>query len=154
MTKKLLLATAILGANFLYAEHWGYIGAGAPEHWAKINKKSFMCAEGQNQSPINLTSFIEAKLPVLITCTHNLNEPRYPTLQGIDESFNKEIKKWTAKDVNAVEDKVGINASPTNVKKTFKPAAKGQGTMLKGSIKDMAHELIEKLKEKEIISNF
>ncbi len=97
---------------------------------------------------------IEAKLPVLVTCTLNLNKPRYPTLQGIDESFEKEIKNWTAKDVNVARDKVGIKASPTIVKKTFTPALKGQGTMLKGSIKDMAHELIEKLMEKEIIRNF
>ena len=65
MTKKLLLATAILGANLLYAENWGYTGAGAPENWAKIDKKSFMCAEGNNQSPINLTGFTEAELPAI-----------------------------------------------------------------------------------------
>lgn len=97
---------------------------------------------------------IEAKLPLLITCTHNLNEPRYPTLKGIDEAFNKEIIKWSAKDVKVAEDKVGLKASPTMVKKTFTPGAKGQGTILKGSIKDIAQELIEKLKEKEIIQNF
>ena len=65
MTKKLLLATAILGANLLYAEHWGYTGAGAPENWAEIDKKSFMCAKGSNQSPINLTGFTESELPAI-----------------------------------------------------------------------------------------
>ena len=82
MTKKLLLATAILGANLLYAEHskadiklehnkhekqvhWGYTGAGSPENWAKIDKRSFICAEGNNQSPINLTGFTESELPAI-----------------------------------------------------------------------------------------
>jgi electron transfer flavoprotein beta subunit len=97
---------------------------------------------------------IESKLPMLLTCTQNLNEPRYPTLKGIDEAFNKEIIKWAAKDVKVAEDKVGLKASPTMVKKTFTPGAKGQGTILKGSIKELAHELIEKLKEKELIKSF
>ena len=97
---------------------------------------------------------IEAKLPALITCTNNLNQSRYPTLQGIDNSFSKEIKTWTAKDVGAKDEDVGIQSSPTNVKKTFTPAAKAPGIMLKGSIKEMAHELIEKFKEKEIIQKF
>ena len=80
MTKKILLATALLGANLLYAEqaktdtahaehknivHWGYTGEGAPENWAKIDKKSFICAQGNNQSPINLTGFTESDLPAI-----------------------------------------------------------------------------------------
>jgi electron transfer flavoprotein beta subunit len=97
---------------------------------------------------------IEGKLPLLITCTQNLNEARYPTLKGIDGAFENEIKKLGAKDVNVADDKVGLKASPTMVKKTFTPSAKGQGTVLKGGIKDMAHEIIEKLKEMEIIQNF
>ena len=97
---------------------------------------------------------IEAKLPSLITCTLSLNEPRYPTLQGIDGAFDKEIKKWSAKDVKVAEDKVGLKASPTMVKKTFTPGAKGQGVMLNGSVKEVALELIKKLKEKELIKQF
>lgn len=97
---------------------------------------------------------IETSLPALITCIAALNQPRYPSLKGIDDSFNKIIKNWAAKDINCREEEVGIKASPTNVKKTFSPAAKGHGTMLKGNVKEMAHEMIEKLKEKEIIQKF
>jgi len=97
---------------------------------------------------------IESSLPVLVTCTHSINHPRYPSLNGIENSFKAEIKKWTAADINAVDSEIGINSSPTKVKKTFSPQAKGQGVILNGSIKEMAHELIEKLKEKEIIQKF
>lgn len=97
---------------------------------------------------------IESNLPALVTCTHNLNQPRYPTLNGIDKSFNVEIKRWNAADVAVKPEDVGILSSPTKVKKTFTPQAKGQGTMIQGSIKDMAKELIKKLKEKEIIQSF
>jgi len=97
---------------------------------------------------------IESKLPALITCTNSLNQLRYPTLKGIDGSFEKEIKKWCARDINAAESRVGLKASPTKVKKTFAPSAKAQGIMLKGSSKDMAQQLIQTLKEKEIIQKF
>ncbi len=73
MTKKLLLATAILGVNLLYAEqaqdthtnivHWEYEGEGAPENWGDLDEKFFMCKDGRNQSPINLSGFTEAELP-------------------------------------------------------------------------------------------
>jgi len=43
--------------------HWDYEGEGAPENWAKIDKKFFMCREGKNQSPINLSGMLEAELP-------------------------------------------------------------------------------------------
>ncbi len=81
MTKKILLASALLCTNLLHAEHstetklahnehahavhWSYEGEGAPENWAKIDKKFFMCKEGKNQSPINLTGFIESELSAI-----------------------------------------------------------------------------------------
>ena len=88
MTKKLLLSTALLGMTLSHAEHskadiklehnkhahavhWSYEGEGAPENWAKIDKRFFMCKEGNNQSPINLTGFTEADLPA-ITFNYNL----------------------------------------------------------------------------------
>ena len=80
MTKKLLLTTALLYTHLLHAEHshnqtklehsdhahathWSYEGEGAPENWAKVDKKFFMCKEGKNQSPINLTAFVKSELP-------------------------------------------------------------------------------------------
>jgi carbonic anhydrase len=82
MTKKIILTTALLGASLLHAEHpttettlthgdhahalhWSYEGEGAPENWAKVDKKFFMCKEGKNQSPINLTGFVESELPAI-----------------------------------------------------------------------------------------
>ena len=82
MKIRLLLASALLTTTFGFAEtkneqpllghndhahakHWSYEGEGAPENWAKIDKKFFMCKEGRNQSPINLTGFIESDLPAI-----------------------------------------------------------------------------------------
>ena len=39
----------------------GYTGKEAPENWAKLSPEFSDCA-GKNQSPINLTDFIDAQL--------------------------------------------------------------------------------------------
>ncbi len=41
--------------------HWTYSGEEGPENWAKLAPEFGACA-GKNQSPINLTNFIEANL--------------------------------------------------------------------------------------------
>ncbi len=41
--------------------HWGYEGHEGPAHWAKLSADNFACS-GKNQSPINLTGFVEADL--------------------------------------------------------------------------------------------
>jgi len=97
---------------------------------------------------------VESNLPCLITVIKEAAIPRYPNLDGIDKAFQKEIKKITAKDINIDEKLIGLLSSPTRVKKVFSPSAKGQGTMLQGSLKDIAKELIKTLKEKEIIQKF
>ncbi len=62
--KKLILATAILLNTPVLASgghHWGYEGETGPTHWAKLTPEYSACA-GKNQSPIDLTGFIEAEL--------------------------------------------------------------------------------------------
>ena len=97
---------------------------------------------------------VEARLPALITVIHDLNKPRYPTLQGISEACEKEVKVWSANDVKVDEKKVGLLSSPTNVKKIFTPPAKSPGIKLEGDIKTICNKLICILKEKEIIQEF
>ncbi|MFH1641851.1 MAG: electron transfer flavoprotein subunit beta/FixA family protein [Nanoarchaeota archaeon] len=89
-------------------------------------------------------NIVEAPLPVLITCNSNINNPRYPTLIGLNNAFEKDLIRWNAKDLNISKEDV---ESLTYVKKTFKPAAKGKGTMLKGSMQEMANELAKILKK-------
>jgi len=42
-------------------KHWGYKGKEGPEHWASLTPEYGECS-GKNQSPINLTHFVEADL--------------------------------------------------------------------------------------------
>ncbi|MFD2111766.1 carbonic anhydrase [Thiorhodococcus fuscus] len=43
--------------------HWGYSGAEGPDHWGELDQAFSVCGSGKNQSPVDLTEFIDAQLP-------------------------------------------------------------------------------------------
>ena len=98
---------------------------------------------------------IEAKLPALVTCLSELNVPRYMSVKGIFDAYrNKEVKILTYEDIKDFVDikNLGLDGSPTRVKKSFPKSAKAQGTLKDGVTPDEAAQIIvEKLKEKYII---
>jgi carbonic anhydrase len=62
----LLLASLGLSSATQSAEHpphWGYAGEVGPEHWSEFESDFGACSSGRNQSPIDLSNFIEADLP-------------------------------------------------------------------------------------------
>jgi carbonic anhydrase len=67
--KKTFLALAsslsLAAIPALAQHHWGYSGEGGPENWAKLAADNAMCALGRNQSPIDLSGFVEADLKPL-----------------------------------------------------------------------------------------
>ncbi len=66
MRKILLTASTLFFSSLVYAGgHWGYSGETGPEHWADADAKNYFCREGKNQSPVNLTHFVEADLATL-----------------------------------------------------------------------------------------
>lgn len=94
---------------------------------------------------------IEVKLPCLLTCVKELNEPRYMTVKGIVEAYEKEITIWNEKDVALDPSQCGLNASPTQVFRSFTPPQKGKGKMLSGSISEMVSQLVTELDEKHLL---
>ena len=97
------------------------------------------------------TEVVVAKMPVLITAVKALNDPRFPTVKGIVDAYEKaEIKKLTAADMGLNADDLGISGSPTKVVKTFTPQPKGQGKMLKGTPEEMVKEIFAELDEKNV----
>jgi carbonic anhydrase len=71
-TKIALLALTILitgcAATTNHSDHnahWSYVGQEGPENWGTLDPKYSTCNKGVNQSPINLTGFIEAELSPL-----------------------------------------------------------------------------------------
>jgi len=65
-----VMAGGIIAASALFAgshggAHWGYSGHEGPAHWGDLSPDYRMCKDGKNQSPVDLTGFIEAELPAL-----------------------------------------------------------------------------------------
>lgn len=98
---------------------------------------------------------IEIQTACLITCIKELNVPRYMTLRGITECYQKPVHIMDfecLKDEPLIEiDTIGLKGSPTNIFKSFTPPQKGSGTMLEGTVRDMAEELVDRLLKAHII---
>lgn len=95
---------------------------------------------------------INIKMPCMLTAIKDLNAPRYMSIGGIYDATKKEIPTWTAEDLKVDLDMVGLEASPTNVFRSFTPAPKGKGIMIEGEgEKELAKSLLTKLKEKHVI---
>lgn len=77
---------------------------------------------------------VKVQTPCLLTCIKELNEPRYMSVGGIMECYDKplEVLDYEAlKDDPLIEvDTIGLKGSPTNVFKSFTPPQKGAGQML------------------------
>ncbi|MEE9303253.1 MAG: carbonic anhydrase family protein [Thiotrichaceae bacterium] len=57
----LLTALSFSNAKAPHKAHWGYQGKVGPSNWAQLSPEYSGCT-GQNQSPVNLTGFIESDL--------------------------------------------------------------------------------------------
>ena len=65
---------------------------------------------------------VEATLPVLVSVTSGINEPRYPQLKGIMAAKKKEIKIVTAADLGLGPDQVGESGAREKVLTVGRPA--------------------------------
>jgi len=94
---------------------------------------------------------IETEMPAVLTAVKELNQPRYPSASGIVNAFEKIIPVWGAADIGVSPDKVGLNGSPTQVKRTFTPPVKGAGRMLSGTLQEAVQTLVQELNAKHVI---
>lgn len=98
---------------------------------------------------------LKVNTPCLLTCIKELNFPRYMSVGGIMECYQKPLEIFdyeTLKDDPLIEvDTIGLQGSPTNVYKSFSPPVKGAGQMLEGDGKATCEELVKLLDAKHII---
>ena len=93
---------------------------------------------------------IKLQTPCMLTAIKELNTPRYMSMSGI--FADKEMKTWNAKDIEVDLTTVGLEASPTNVFRSFTPAPKGKGVTIEGDTeKEIADNLLINLKGKHVI---
>jgi electron transfer flavoprotein beta subunit len=97
-------------------------------------------------------SVVETKLPVLVTVLDKINKPRYPSIKGVVNAFSKsEIKVLSAADLSLDEVRLGLDGSPTKVKKTFVPTHEKMGEILDGTPEEKVSKLINILKDVKIV---
>ncbi len=89
---------------------------------------------------------IEVPLPALITVVKEINTPRLPSLKGMMRAKQAKIIHWTAKDIEAEPDRIGLTGSPTQVVKIFTPPPRVGGQILRGETQEIVEKLVEVLK--------
>ena len=94
---------------------------------------------------------IQVPMPCLLTVVKELNKPRYMSVKGIYEAYEKDITVWNENDIPVRADEIGINASPTKVFRSFTPDPKGKGIMIEGTPKEAAAKVIGELKKKHVL---
>ena len=94
---------------------------------------------------------LTVKTPVLLTAIKELNIPRYMSMSKIVDTCEKEIKIWTADDIDIDKSLLGLKGSPTKVKKSATKQPKGKGEIINKPFKESAENIVSKLKEKHII---
>ncbi|MBE5785207.1 MAG: electron transfer flavoprotein subunit beta/FixA family protein [Clostridia bacterium] len=98
---------------------------------------------------------IKVQTPCLVTCIKELNEPRYMSIPGIFECYDKPMSVFdyeTLKDDPLIDPTtIGLKGSPTNILTSFTPPQKGAGMMLPGAEKADCETLAGLLAAKHII---
>lgn len=90
---------------------------------------------------------ISTPLPCLLTVVKEINVPRLPSLKGKIAAKKYLLKRWTASDLQADPNKIGLDGSPTKVVKIFTPPVRGGGEIFKGEPEEVVTKLVEKLQD-------
>jgi len=96
---------------------------------------------------------VETCLPALITMEREINQPRIPTMDSIMEAYrDKEVEIWGGEDLGGAKGHFGLKGSPTQTRKVYsKKIKKGEVTILEGGPDEVARELIEILRQKDLL---
>ncbi|MEE9199457.1 MAG: electron transfer flavoprotein subunit beta/FixA family protein [Dehalococcoidia bacterium] len=94
---------------------------------------------------------VQVKLPALLTVTRALNRPRLPTVIGIMEAMQKEIRTWGLSDLDATPEMVGLPGSPTQVVDIFPHHSQRRREILEGDPDQVVREALRRLRQMEAL---
>ncbi|MEW4412065.1 electron transfer flavoprotein subunit beta/FixA family protein [Clostridium sp. AN503] len=97
---------------------------------------------------------VEVDLPALVTATKTPYDPRYPSIKSKMAANRAVITEITNSDPDMVceQERLGLNGSPTKVKKTFTPDQSKNGVVIRGETgEDAAVRLAAMLSDAKII---
>lgn len=85
-------------------------------------------------------------LPALMTVVKDINEPRVASLKGKMRAKKAEIRKFSATEIGADPQCIGLAGSPTQVVRVFPPEPRGDRKIFSGSVAEQVDQLVECLK--------
>ena len=94
---------------------------------------------------------LEVPLPLVISVSKDINQPRLATLRGRLQARKAEIHRITSKDIDVDPSELGLDGSPTRVVKIFTPTPPAAGEVFEGSPDELARKIFEKLLECKVI---
>lgn len=94
---------------------------------------------------------LESSLPVLLTVTKEINQPRLATLKGRLLAKKAEIKRFTLKEIGGDPSQYGLRGSFTRVIKVFTPPPHTSGEIIEDVPENAAQKIFEKLIEIKVI---
>jgi len=95
---------------------------------------------------------VEVGLPVVVTVSNELGEPRYATLKGIMGAAKKTVPVWKAEEIGAEASRLGAGGARTKVVKLFIPVRESKCEMIEGeNEEEAAVNLALKLREVKLI---
>ncbi len=94
---------------------------------------------------------LEVEGKCVLTVLASAFQPRYMSVSGIMEAYNKEVEVWGADKIDVDEEKLGLKGSPTKVFQSFPKAMKAPGEVHEVTNEEAVELIINKLKEKHII---
>ncbi len=89
---------------------------------------------------------VELPLPALLTIQSGISQIRYATIKGIMMAKKKEIKELSLSDLGLAEGDVDDSTSSLKFHKLYVPEKTKQAELLEGDPKDVAAQLVHKLK--------
>lgn len=94
---------------------------------------------------------LKVHTPALLSAIRELNTPRYLSVLGICQAYEKEISTLTIKDLDIEPEDTGLKASPTKVYRTFTPHTQREGVVWRDDAGQMAADLLAILREKHVL---
>jgi electron transfer flavoprotein beta subunit len=94
---------------------------------------------------------LEAPLPLLLSVSKDINQPRLATLRGRLKAKKAEIKEITNKDLGIDPKEIGLDGSFTRVVKIFEPETHEAGEVVEGTTDELVEAIFSKLQECKVI---
>ncbi|MFW3145610.1 MAG: electron transfer flavoprotein subunit beta/FixA family protein [Thermoplasmatota archaeon] len=95
---------------------------------------------------------LKCMMPVLVTCVPPPSfMPRIAPLKGIVEAGDKPYEVWDIRHIEGDPAEVGLKGSPTQVKRTYSPPARGGVMIVEGSPREAAARLAGILFDRKLI---